>query len=229
MNTHNIGLFAIASLVLVASVAVANHLPAPPPLSQGGELAYIRDHPDTALSTVEGTDGVRSAYVAFGIDPNGNETDRVREYTSRGRMADQEIFHQIVLPDGMLTTDRCFHAVQDRAHGAMVAESTAGRMVLFNAVNAGLGIQAKDPLSVVLQAAGGTEVRSLGPDAVALEKDGHAYRLDVHRGTIEVNGMNLVVALDAGGLLTGAIGGYPATTQVTGYELAVTAGAPQLC
>lgn len=228
MKIQHLGLLAVASLLLVSSLAVAFHLPPPPALSQGGELAYIRDLPTDTLDDLSAGDEVRGTYVTWGLDTHANHTDQITDLTSRGRMADMELFHQITLPKGVFT-EQCFHAVQDRARGAYVGEGDAGRFVLFNGVNAGFGVLASEALELTLHVEGGHAITLVDNETVTLGHDGHTYTLEAHLGSITKHGQNLVVNLGAGGMLSGAINGFPATTQVTQYELDLARGIPSLC
>lgn len=229
MTTKNLGMFAIATVILVSSVAVASHLPPPPQIANGGDHAYVRDHPSDGLDALGASTGVTATYVSYDFDTEDGSADRITGHTSRGRLADQVVFDAIALPTGMLQGTHCFNAVQHIERGLLVAESDLGRVMLLNGVNAGLGIQAQETIALTLHAGDGYTIEMPSDDQVTLNRDGHHYQLDIHLGNLDVNGTTIHAILEPGGLLTGHIDSFPATTGVMLHTFTSTAGIPRLC
>ncbi len=214
MNGKGIGLFAVAALVLSASLAIGAHIPTPP-ISDGGELAYVRDYPDDALDTVAAGGTVTATYVAWNVDQREND-DLVEAFTSRGRAADTQVWHQLWLPAGVLGDVR-FEAVDQYEQGLVVAESERGCVGLLNGVNAGVGYYSKGESDFRLKTTGQFDPLGVSDTRAELHRDGHVIAVEtLGNATLSVEGVNVNVDLGDGGQVRTWIdgGAFPATTTV---------------
>jgi hypothetical protein len=220
MMYKSLALFLVGVLVLAGGIAVASHVETPP-ISDGGELAYVRNYAPDALDVAQAGGTVTATYVGWSFDPRSND-DLVLGYSSRGRMADTQVWHHIWVPSGVLSSDLSFRSVGQWDRGMVVASGDAGCLGLLNGVNAGVGYVAKEPSEVRFKTTGHYSVSQVAPDRVELHRDGHVMALQVFGdGTISVDGVNAVVLeLGAGSEVRSWIdgGAFPATTQVMHAE-----------
>jgi hypothetical protein len=197
---------------------VAHHVETPPPVSRGGELAYVRDFPALGQFPSPGEWHMDATYVAFSLH---EATGLVTGFTSKGRFGDTEVFSEVQLPSGVLGGDRRYHAVQNHQRGILEAGDGAGRILVINGVNAGHALQAKtDGFSATYIVSDGLAV-SGGGDKVRIRNGDHTYNLALvacSDGSLTVDGMNVTVDLAAGCEVRGWLSAFPATTEVMDWE-----------
>ena len=204
----------VAAAVLGASLAVANHFGVPP-VSKGGELAYVRDYPADGLETAAAEQRITATYVAFSLESGHPKQDRVDRFDSRGRLADTTLFHKMDLPDG--TFDNLSFVQVDHVERGLLATQGPQACALFlNGVNAGTAVQAKASIELRYLATGLFDIEEVSDHRVDVERDGHSYRVEVFgNGSISVDGGNVRISLEPGAEVRGWIDReYPATTQV---------------
>jgi hypothetical protein len=218
MKGKTTALFVTAILVLVSAVAVAHHVETPPPVSRGGELAYVRDYPPVGQFPEPGEWLMDATYVSFSLL---EAEDSVSGYTSKGRFGDNEVFSTIQLPPMVLGGDRTFHAVQNHNRGLLEASDGAGRFLVLNGVNAGMAVQAKtDGFAVTFNVTEGLEIAG-GGDHLRIRNDGHTYNLAIVNcddAQFDVDGTLVSASLGSGCEVRGWLSGFPATTQVMDWE-----------
>lgn len=184
MKPMRIGALLGALLVLGLSLATVAHFPVLPPVSDGGELAYVRNYDVPGNATnISDDERVTGIYVAYSLTAETGSTDDIEHFDSRGRMADTETFHRIELEDGMLEADnRCFYNISQYDKGALVSDSDLGTVTLFNGVNSALGIQAKQNFTAELMLGGGLDVEVVDEQRIEMTQDGHTYVVEIVSG-----------------------------------------------
>lgn len=211
------GLFVVALLVLAGGLAVASHVETPP-ISDGGELAYVRNYDSGALDTAAAGDPVTATYVSWSFD---HDLEYVEDWTSRGRLADNVVFTEVRLPtDAHPHAPDEFRAVGQFERGMVTSESHCGCLGLMNSVNAGFVFVAKQPSLMEFQTTSEYEVANASDDRVELKRDGHVYAMETTNGTLSVDGLEIAVMLEEGGEIRSWIdgGAFPATTEVMHAE-----------
>lgn len=225
MNTKKTLLLVGSLAIVAATIGLAAHVGVPP-VSNGGELAYVRNFPGDALDRASAGEPVTATYVSFRTGKIGDdnpEKDRLERFASRGRLTDRELFHQVDLPSRALGTNVSFVPVQQYERGIILWCWDTGRLASLNGVNAGLAVQANGSFEVRFQVSGhdgGFEIEEDGAQRVNLSRDGHTYALEARgNATFDVDGVNVRASFEPGGEVRGWIDDeYPATTAVMHAE-----------
>ncbi len=211
-----LGMLLVGVLVAAGGIAVASHVDTPP-ISDGGELAYVRDFNATALDTAQDGETVSATYVAWAL---GNDT--IDGYTSRGRMADTQVYDRIDLADGSLNATPEFRAVEQWERGMVVVDSDRSCIGLLNGVNAGMVYIGQQDSDLRFKTTGHYSVTQVDDHRVELGRDGHTFALETvgENASLEVTGVNIWVNLTAGDQVRSWIdgGAFPATTEVMHSE-----------
>lgn len=213
----NIALLSAGLLVMMAGLAVASHVHTPP-ISDGGEFAYVRDYSEGALDLAAAGSTVTATYVSWSFD-HDNET--VEDWTSRGRMSDNVVFEEVNLPRPSISGGPAmFKAVQQYERGMVTTDQACGCLGLLNSVNAGLVFVAKQNVQLVFVTTDDYNVVNVSDERVELHRHGHVYAVEATGGSIAVDRNNLTVSLGAGGDVRSWIdgGAFPATTQAMHAE-----------
>lgn len=218
MKGKAIALFATAILVFASSMVIAHHMETPPPVSSGGELAYVRDYPEQGEFQEDGGWRLEGLYTSFVLH---EADDRVSNFTSHGRFGNNVVFEEIDLPSGVLGGERKFHVVQNHQRGILEASDGAGKLLALNGVNAGLSLQSRtDGFEATLVTGEDYDIVNVTEGHVRIQNDGHSYNVAVatDEGNLSVDGNNITVSLDDGGEVRGWLSAFPATQEVMEWE-----------
>jgi hypothetical protein len=218
--------------LLLGSVAFAAHVTPPPPVARGGELAYVKSFPENCRPVGGDLCEMKGTYVSLAWR---GQQDDVLHYTSRGRIADKEVFHKIDLPMNMAPARHHFHDVQHVKRGILMVDEPPGYFLTLNGVNAGMMVAAKEQMTVRFHVSDGFDIQLVDPKKVKLRLDGHTYNLQLMDGMgwMNVQGRTVLAYLERCDQVRGWISGFPSTTAVMNYEFDhIISGAdihPPLC
>ncbi len=225
----SIVMFVAGGLICTAALTLASHVEVPP-VSDGGEFAYIRNYDDDVMERAEAGDEITATYVAwrFEHDTMDLRTDRIVDWTSRGRSADSVVFQEIQMPLLMIGLEGPqFREVQQYERGMVTTDQLHGCLGLLNGVNAGFTFIAKLDAALEFVPDDDYVVGNVTDQRVELMRDGHTLAIQTTGGSLQVDGLgeddlNLTVTVDlsGGGQVRSWLdgGAFPSTTQVMHAE-----------